>query len=274
MPSIGEQIRNARVAHGLSLEDIATATHINRKFLEDIEFDRPSNLPPTYTRAFIRAYAAMVDLDPDELLPRPVAEQPSAQSAAPLPNDSPTPSQQFQRTEKRGAPLQQQQSKGLLIVSTFIITGLIATILLIQFHRRSAPVQEVPFPETSQLPQTSQNAAAHDSAAGNVQTRPPVTHDSLMLEAVATDTVWLRLLIDSSSTREYTLPPRHRMKWKAVNSFLVSFNNAGGIFFTLNGVHLGALGPGAGPMKNILLNRDVLVRMKKPAAKKPPNEKH
>jgi transcriptional regulator with XRE-family HTH domain len=267
MPSIGEQLRNARNALGLSIDDIATATHINRKFLEDIEYDRPTKLPPTYTRAFIRSYAVLVGLDPDQLFPPPPPVEPSMQ-----PTSSPSAVQQYQRTENKTAPLQQQHNKGLLIVSTFIIAGLIAILFLIQSHRQSTPVQEAPFAESVQLPQVTQSGVVQESVSA-ASAHSAVGRDSLTLEAVATDTVWLRLLIDSTSTREYTLPPRHRMKWKAVKSFLVSFNNANGIFFTLNGVHLGTLGTGSGPMKNVLLNRDVLVRMKKPAPKKPPNEK-
>ena len=269
MPSVGEQLRHAREELRLSLEDLAAASHIHRRYLELIENDRPTNLPETYTRAFIRSYASMVGLDPDSLLPPPPSDQAQVQTGRPAPEDPQTAVRQFQRTENRTAPVA-RQTKGLFLLSAFLILGLIASVLIIQLRHHSPPVEEVPFTEPQPVRQPEQAPATGDSGA---PARTAVTRDSLTLEAVATDTVWIRLLLDSSSTREYTLPPRRRMKWKAMNSFLVSVNNAGGIFFTLNGVHLGAPGQGSGPLRNIALNRDLLARLKKPPAKKPTNEK-
>ena len=52
-PSAGEQLRVAREAKGLSLEDIASQTRIPRRHLESIEQSDWTRLPaPTYSIGF------------------------------------------------------------------------------------------------------------------------------------------------------------------------------------------------------------------------------
>ena len=88
MTSIGEQLRAAREAQGLSLDDIATSTRINRTFLEELERDVTPKLPPTYVHAFIKAFAREVGLDPEKLFASAVPPAPppaAAGGAAPAP---------------------------------------------------------------------------------------------------------------------------------------------------------------------------------------------
>ena len=62
--SVGERLRGAREAAGLSLEDIATSTRIPTRHLESLETSDFSRLPaPTYTIGFAKSYAAAVGLD-------------------------------------------------------------------------------------------------------------------------------------------------------------------------------------------------------------------
>lgn len=62
--SVGEQLRVAREAKGLTLEDVAAQTRIPRRHLESIETGDWGQLPaPTYTVGFAKSYAVAVDLD-------------------------------------------------------------------------------------------------------------------------------------------------------------------------------------------------------------------
>ncbi|HET7707996.1 MAG TPA: RodZ domain-containing protein [Sphingomicrobium sp.] len=67
-PSAGEQLRTAREAKGLSLEEIAAQTRIPRRHLESLEQSDWSKLPaPTYTIGFAKSFATAVGIDRTEI---------------------------------------------------------------------------------------------------------------------------------------------------------------------------------------------------------------
>lgn len=69
MADIGQKLREAREAKGLSLEDVEKATKIQSRYLTAIENNDFDRLPGDfYARAFIRQYAQIVGLDGKELL--------------------------------------------------------------------------------------------------------------------------------------------------------------------------------------------------------------
>lgn len=69
MSSVGQTLREAREAKGLTLKDIQESTKIQPHYLKAIEEDRFDRLPGHfYTRAFIRTYAEHVGIDPKPLL--------------------------------------------------------------------------------------------------------------------------------------------------------------------------------------------------------------
>lgn len=66
---LGQQLREARLARGLSLDDIQEMTKIRKRYLEAIESGDYKVLPGSfYVRAFIKTYAEAVGVDAEELL--------------------------------------------------------------------------------------------------------------------------------------------------------------------------------------------------------------
>src|SRR6185369_14529934 len=110
-PAVGRLLRDQREARGLSLEDVATLLRIRRPYLEAIEQGRFDQLPgAAYIPAFLRAYAAHLELDAEKVLtayqasgPVPIARPVS------LPAD-------FQILEKR-API------GLAVLTVLLVVG-------------------------------------------------------------------------------------------------------------------------------------------------------
>lgn len=69
MSDLGQQLKEARLARGLSLDDVQEMTKIRKRYLEAIEAGDYKVLPGSfYVRAFIKTYAEAVGVDPDELL--------------------------------------------------------------------------------------------------------------------------------------------------------------------------------------------------------------
>jgi transcriptional regulator with XRE-family HTH domain len=67
---LGETLRRARQARGVTVEDAQRATRIPRRYLEALEEENFALLPaPVYARGFLRSYSGYLGLDPAELLP-------------------------------------------------------------------------------------------------------------------------------------------------------------------------------------------------------------
>jgi cytoskeleton protein RodZ len=64
LSTVGEMLRSAREARGISLVDAERETKIRQKYISAMEDDNPAGMPgATYARGFLRNYAAYLDLD-------------------------------------------------------------------------------------------------------------------------------------------------------------------------------------------------------------------
>ncbi|MBM7540635.1 helix-turn-helix domain-containing protein [Amphibacillus cookii] len=78
---IGEKLKEARLDKGLSLDDVQRLTKIQTRHLQAIERNDFSVIPGSfYTRAFIKEYANVVDLDPNQLLDEHRNEIPASET--------------------------------------------------------------------------------------------------------------------------------------------------------------------------------------------------
>ena len=68
MTELGNRLKEARLAKGLSLDDLQSITKIQKRYLVGIEEGDYSTMPGNfYVRAFIKQYAEAVQLDPEEI---------------------------------------------------------------------------------------------------------------------------------------------------------------------------------------------------------------
>ncbi|SEO31369.1 protein RodZ, contains Xre-like HTH and DUF4115 domains [Amphibacillus marinus] len=75
---IGEKLKEARLEKGLTLDDVQRLTKIQTRHLVAIEKNEFSIIPGSfYVRAFIKEYAAVLDLDAQELLQEHAGELPA-----------------------------------------------------------------------------------------------------------------------------------------------------------------------------------------------------
>jgi cytoskeletal protein RodZ len=65
---LGNRLKEARLAKGLSLEDLQSMTKIQKRYLIGIEEGNYSSMPGNfYVRAFVKQYAEALELDVDEI---------------------------------------------------------------------------------------------------------------------------------------------------------------------------------------------------------------
>ncbi|MCA3347344.1 MAG: helix-turn-helix domain-containing protein [Roseomonas sp.] len=68
---VGEELREARIALGVSVEDAATQLRINKRYLLALEEGRVKDLPgAAYAVGFVRSYATALGLDADDAVRR------------------------------------------------------------------------------------------------------------------------------------------------------------------------------------------------------------
>jgi len=88
MDSTGEILRRARNERHLTLEEVATRTRINRKYLAAIESGDPASVPGGFFyKSFVRQYAAALSTDDDNVLERVEQSLAAEQPVAPPPPD-------------------------------------------------------------------------------------------------------------------------------------------------------------------------------------------
>ena len=273
MSTVGTILRHAREERGLSIEDIADATRINRKTLEDIENDIPLRLPITYVKAFLKSYAQHVGVDPAEVLDTfrqesaASSEHPKDQALTPLLESTTKETTVYGKIKHKG----NHHTRSLIVFIGIVAVGLVVSLIWLQRGHDAESVQEIPFSEMMKEQDGKQHGV--QSLSDTTQKVSALTPrqsmvDSLLLEGVAVESTWIHLSIDSAAARDYSVPPQYRMKWKAARSYLLTVGNGGGMFFTLNNVRLGTFGQTNKPVKDILLTRETLEKPSRQGKKK------
>ncbi|HEY9721048.1 MAG TPA: helix-turn-helix transcriptional regulator, partial [Oscillatoriaceae cyanobacterium] len=78
LQEIGQTLKEAREAHGLTLEELSHRTHVSMRHLRAIEDGNEADLPEVfYVRGFLKKYAEAVGLSPTDVA--------DAYSKAPIP---------------------------------------------------------------------------------------------------------------------------------------------------------------------------------------------
>jgi transcriptional regulator with XRE-family HTH domain len=264
MESFLAELRRAREEKGISLAEISAATFISEKMLEAVEQGNFTVLPQAYVRAFIREYALVVGLNADEVLRKYDAARSAGepQLAAPDHTEPPTPV-----PEPVSTPVPQRTPGTLLTPSRlWKFIGIVAAVIIIELVvwqlmkiGNSGGVEEIPF---QSVVEENEQRLLPDSLAG-IRADPlsasrhgalPGGRDSITLVGLATDSVWLRVVLDTLETREFLLAKGGRITLKARKRFLVTLGNAGGMEFTVNGRPIGKLGRRLAVVRNVPLD--------------------
>ena len=223
--ALGQRIRAAREARGLSLSDVAQQIRIRSVYLAAIEDESWSTIgAPVYIRGFLRTYARFLGLDPEEVVaafnrtqPAPAQTLPGRE--APLEEDEPRP----------------RRSAALIWIAAVVAVVLIAFVTYNELTlRRSAPVPAVAVATTA--PPSAAPAGATPAPAA---TPGPSTKSTLALVLSAPS--WLRVTVDGNVSMEGTFPAGTSKTFRGKNA-LVRIGNAGGVEIYVDGKDVGKLG--------------------------------
>ena len=232
--TVGARLREAREKRGVSLRQIAVKTRISVMSLEALERSDLSRLPGgIFTRAFIRAYAQEVGLDPDRTIQEFIAELPPEAATATAHTSSVEDGEKLESDRKAVAT-----ALRLALISLPIIG------LVIYYGSRSAPVAKPrPSDAVSESHGASEQPSAATPAAASVAAGPeaaatqaaPLPASPLSIELSPKSDCWLSVSADGRQVFEGLMNVGDTRLVTAEKQIALSVGDAGALAYTLNG---------------------------------------
>jgi len=258
LEQFGEELKQIRLEKEISLMDISAETRISLKFLEAIELGQFQILPQTYIRAFLREYALMTGLNPNNVIQKyeSARQESSSRKSDSIPPQqiSPQGKTLVKDIKKKTFSLSPLQSN--IAIGSFIFIVVVLVAILANMNRSSSSnnsVEEVSFDRVvreSEAASIPRLITASDSA----QVFNTAHADSLRLEITTQDYVWINILIDGRVGGAYLFGPKRKRAWAAKERFVVTMGNAGGATFQLNGKDIGSLGKRGAVVRNAVIS--------------------
>lgn len=236
---VGEKLRDARLAQGLELSDIATRTRVPQRHLAAIEASDYSGLPsPTYAIGFVKAYARAVGAD-EVALARELRAETSATFAAREVYESYDPED----------PVREPPS-GLAWAGAIVAVLLLAAVGLwygTDLFRGGMSTAPEPTPTASATPETEPSVAATPATGGQVT-------------LIATQPVWLRIY-DAAGTRLYEKEMAAGERYDVpgdANGPMINIGRPEALQVTIDGAEVAALGRAGVAIKDVPISADAL----------------
>lgn len=245
MSEFGAQLKQARESRGISLRQIATSTKISTVALEALERGDLSKLPGgIFSRAFVRAYAVEVGLDPDEIVSQFLVELGVHESQ--LGDDEVHP----EVTADDRAFLEQQRRAALwLRVGVAVLVLLVIAVVMWWQMSKGAPQEDAaavpqasaPAPDATQAadPTAASGPSVSESAPGG---GPASSTSPVWIELTTTDNCWVEVTTDGRAVPGRVFAAGERQRFEATREIVLQVGNAGAVTWTVNGRPGRALG--------------------------------
>lgn len=257
MESVGEQLRNARIARNLTIEDIAAVTKIRPGYLVFLEDGEHERLPGQFfVVSFVIQYATALGLDVDATVDALRRELPETQEI-PLTIENVAPSGTIRyflgRANSRFAYSIRRNARpaGKLALAVLLIGG--SFFWLFRWYDDSQTAVDTESSIAGEFP--SEPPQSQPSPTQSVAATPDPDLGFLHVEIQATQEVWVRSHTDGGAVREAILQPGEQQQIRG-NSFVrVTFGNAGGAVLVINGEQQDAIGP-PGAVRHVRISKD------------------
>lgn len=221
----GVILRQKRVELGYSTTDISRLTGIRTAIIEAIETGAFDIMPLVYMRSFVRRYARAVGIDERELPPLTDRAAPVSKPAGPMTHTTPRPS-----------PRNSKHTKFFLLALGVAVAAVVGHFFVVSHNKTP---EEIVSSGAEEMPAETLRT---ESTKGLWEYFGATPSDSIRLEVVATDTVWISATLDGRRSEQLTLRPGDRRQWHAIQAIILSLGNAGGIELYRNGEKLPPLG--------------------------------
>ena len=279
--NFADELRNARLKKGISLEQMAAKTRIDLKFLEAIDNGNFVFLPELYVKAFIKQYAKVVDLDEQETINRyedakagRLNDNDESKSLLEKKTEIEKPVTETKTDEtiktfidvdaKKMTEKPQNLKKMLRYLAyTLGITAVVVIVLIALFSKSSEiVVEEKPFEKV--LEETKDRYAIQGDNEEPTTSR--INPDSLILQIANVDSVdsaWVMIIYDDKRKEDFLLYPKRTKTVTTYNNFKFTLGNSGVIALMLNEKKLRFDGL-RGSVRHFKVSRDSIERLYSP----------
>lgn len=254
LDKFAEELREHREKSGITIQQIASKTKIDKKFLEAIDQGNFSFLPDLYVKAFIKEYANVIGLDEKETIKKfliaregkdynEVLEQEKLEvekSKEQKEQEVIQPKQSVKSADAKSyyddslnekEPQDSDSDKTKLFYIAIAGSAIFIIVLLCIFIFNKTDeiiVEETPIEEI-----VSDNSQRFEEEKTN-SNEAIMTTDSLILEIFSSETTWVNIQPDNAQAVEFILYPNSSKKISAQSTIAATVGNSGGVLLKLN----------------------------------------
>ncbi|RMD49783.1 MAG: DUF4115 domain-containing protein [Ignavibacteria bacterium] len=246
LKEFAEELKAIREEKKITLQQIKARTRIDMAYLEAIEEGNFNIMPQVYMRAFIKEYAESIGLDSKDTLAKydlakegklvatsefvdkreeEPAEKPEFRDStteSPVPMDKP---QFYQQNWFIPAVV------GASVIVVFLLVYLAFFKSDDEIVVREKPYQEIIEQKKQRFELNESNP---DQQTPLKESQPEIKEPNLRLRILATDTSWVKVVIDSDSTSDFILYPERYKTFTGAEGFDLVLGNSGGVKLILN----------------------------------------
>lgn len=287
LSKFAEELKTERENKGLTLQQVATKTRIDIKFLEAIDQGNFSFLPDLYVKAFIRDYAKTIGLDEKLMMKKYEAAKEGQEYDPNQPEIKPEPEIIIEKETPKQPPQEVRQAltqktiyenplgkkpeeekrktyrNTILITAGATILLIFAVLYLFVFNKgdkiivEETPIESAIEQSSQRYEETTPKQNPADSTVNKANT------DSLHLTFYAKESSWVNAVLDDNKVQEFTLYPNSKFTISALNNFKITIGNSGGVILKLNDRTVEFSGR-SGSVKHFKLDRTGLVYLNAP----------
>jgi cytoskeletal protein RodZ len=266
MGELGELLRKAREAKGLSLAQVEEATKIRSAYLQALEEENYERLPPpTYVKGFLKNYARYLELDPPQVLAL-YAGPATTELAAPVP-------------VMLNEPLLPLGLRKLRLLGVaLLIIALASAGWWAYAHYYGGTLPALPFASSTATPTLTRippsptplpSTATPTLTSTTTPTPTPIIGVVVSIEIVGQRS-WVRVEVDGQEAFAGTLEPGSANIWTGRERIVLRVGNAGAVRVTVNGQVLGFVGQSGQVLEKEWTAPGVPTRTPKPSPTKAP----
>ncbi|MBK9247743.1 MAG: DUF4115 domain-containing protein [Ignavibacteria bacterium] len=267
MNPLSERLRSRREELTLSVKEISARTKIRPNVINALEEGNFDVLPRVYITSFVRNYGALLEIPDEELdelwvasgLDNPAQETAGFSLSSVLQsgreNSTSTPQSSNSNSPNKPTSKIKPVQPTPRIISAMVYSAFVIGCAALVYYFL---IRETPKVKNSgeSVPTAEIRPDSGEGGFLNSLFDESLPKDSIILEATATDSVWLTINADGTRSDQLLMTPGSTKRWSAKTQFILSLGNAGAIQLKRDNVSLPSLGKIGTALRYVKITKD------------------